>query len=229
MLVKDKMAHREKIVSRRKELRDTIRQAALEEFASRGFDGASTQSIAQRAGISKPQLHYYISSKEELYEEVLEQIILGWREIYSVSMSEGEPRKILREYVRRKIEFGYQNPNAYRLYAIEMASGAPFLSKRWEPFLENVRRQAKVIQSWVDNKLIKPVDPILFQIHLWAITQHYADFNIQVRALLKLKKDDVLDTEHIIDEATTLFMRVCGLAEDAKPKAATKRVSAKRS
>ena len=229
MLVKHTMPYREKVVRHRKELRDTIRQAALEEFATRGFDGASTQSIAQRAGISKPQLHYYISSKEELYEEVLEHLIVGWREIYTVSMSESEPKKIIREYVRRKIEFGYQNPSAYRLYAIEMASGAPFLSKRWEPFLENVRRQAKVIQSWVDNRLIKPVDPVLFQVHLWAITQHYADFNIQVRALLKLKKDDVLDTEHIIDEATTLFLRVCGLADETKPKAVSRRSSAKRS
>ena len=48
-----------------------IKRAAIEEFARHGFQGASTQAFAARAGLSKPQLNYYIDSKLDLYRAVL--------------------------------------------------------------------------------------------------------------------------------------------------------------
>jgi AcrR family transcriptional regulator len=208
-----KLTNREKVVRRRTELRETIRQAAIEEFALHGFAGASTLGIAQRAGLSKPQLHYYISSKEELYDEVLEHILIEWRRIYPPSIDPDHPADFIRDYVRRKIEYVIDNPSVSRLFANEVIAGAPFMSRRWGPFLANIRKQSKVIQSWVDEGLIKPVDPLLFQVHLWAVTQNYADFSAQVDALLQLRQGDKPDRAHIIEEVTTLFLRACGLDE----------------
>lgn len=47
--------------------RNAILNAALKEFALRGFDNASTNVIAKEAGISKALMFHYISSKQELF------------------------------------------------------------------------------------------------------------------------------------------------------------------
>src|SRR3982751_1000027 len=57
----------------RERIMAAIRTAAVAEFSLHGLKGTSTQAIAARAGLTKPQLHYYIPGKEELYEELLMQ------------------------------------------------------------------------------------------------------------------------------------------------------------
>lgn len=47
--------------------RDAILNAALKEFSSQGYDKASTNIIAKEAGISKPLMFHYVSSKQELF------------------------------------------------------------------------------------------------------------------------------------------------------------------
>jgi AcrR family transcriptional regulator len=48
--------------------RDEVLDAALLEFADHGFEGASTEDIAQRAGISQPYLFRLFGTKKELYK-----------------------------------------------------------------------------------------------------------------------------------------------------------------
>lgn len=48
-----------------------ILNAAKEEFASSGFDGATVDSICRRAKVSKQLLYYYFGSKSDLYTLVL--------------------------------------------------------------------------------------------------------------------------------------------------------------
>ena len=49
------------------ERRDAVLEAALVEFAERGFVGTSTEDIARRAGISQPYLFRLFGTKKELY------------------------------------------------------------------------------------------------------------------------------------------------------------------
>src|SRR5213075_1196543 len=50
------------------ERRETVLAAALEEFASNGLDGASTEAIAARAGISQPYVFRLFGTKKELFK-----------------------------------------------------------------------------------------------------------------------------------------------------------------
>src|SRR5262249_60740681 len=59
---------------RGEETRLRILEAALELFAASGFEGASTRTIAERAGVNLPAIQYYFGSKEGLYRAVVEQI-----------------------------------------------------------------------------------------------------------------------------------------------------------
>src|SRR6201996_4126835 len=56
---------------------DTSRRillAAIEVFAEEGYDGASTRSLASRAGVNAPAIQYYFGSKEGLYRAVIAHI-----------------------------------------------------------------------------------------------------------------------------------------------------------
>ena len=54
--------------------RARILQAAIEEFASRGFKGASMDAIAARTQTTRALINYYFGSKEKLYVAVLENV-----------------------------------------------------------------------------------------------------------------------------------------------------------
>lgn len=196
---------------RRERIRLAIRHAAIEEFAINGLAGASTQAIAQRAGLSKPQLHYYINSKEDLYEEVLVFIIGEWRSTFFFSADSDDPEKVIRGYIRRKIEYSRRHPAISRVFTNEVVRGAPILRKHWALASQDAHEAANLIQKWIDAGRIDPIDPLLFLMHIWAVTQHYADYEAQIRFMLDVEKPAELNWEHIIEEVTRLFVRSCGV------------------
>ncbi len=57
------------------EIEQIILIAARKEFEEKGFNGARMQSIADLAGISKPSLHYYYRSKENMFQKIFDQAL----------------------------------------------------------------------------------------------------------------------------------------------------------
>ncbi|MCR5504225.1 MAG: CerR family C-terminal domain-containing protein [Elusimicrobiaceae bacterium] len=57
-----------------KDAKNRLLKVALELFASKGIEGASTREIAQRAKVNISAITYYFGGKEELYAAVLEYI-----------------------------------------------------------------------------------------------------------------------------------------------------------
>lgn len=56
--------------------RTRILEAALAEFASKGFDGVSTTDIAKIAGVTQPLIHYHFKTKLSLWQATVEKIFL---------------------------------------------------------------------------------------------------------------------------------------------------------
>lgn len=189
---------------KRNELRDVIRAAAIAEFAEHGLRGASTQGIADRAGISKTKLHYYIDSKEELYQQALDHIIRTWSELFEgISLDHG-PKAFLTDYIERKIRFSLEHPAEVRMFAGEVMRGAPMLHNHWAGSRAATRRAIVRIESWIADGLIRPVDPMLLQVHVWAMTETYAVMGTEVRFMLGLAEGAALDAGHIAAEITQL-------------------------
>lgn len=199
---------------KRRELHQAIHEAAIIEFARTGLAGTSTQAIAQRAGISKAQLHYYISSKEELYQQVLGGIVAEWRTIFFLSADTDDPARAISAYVARKLRHALDYPEMSRLFAHEMARGATEMARHWPELRQSVDEACAVIRGWIAAGRIAPVDPLLFQINIWAVTQHYADYEAQVRVLTGAGEGP-LNADRIIAEATALILRGCGLPPQA--------------
>ncbi|MBN9362949.1 MULTISPECIES: TetR family transcriptional regulator C-terminal domain-containing protein [unclassified Devosia] len=168
-----------------REKQEVILEAALDVFSREGFRGATIDQIAEAAGMSKPNLLYYFPRKEEIYQRLLAEMLDIWlaplREIDSV----GDPVPELRSYLRRKLEMSRDYPRQSRLFANEMLQGAPRVLEMLESDLKAlVDDKAKVIEGWMDAGKIVRTDPYHLIFSIWATTQHYADFDVQVRAVL---------------------------------------------
>lgn len=198
-------------VKRRSQIRMAIRRAALQEFSSEGFNGASTQSIAKRAGISKAQLHYYIDGKQELYEDILLSVIEKWDDDFFDSATCHDPRAAISTYIEKKIKHAVNHPLEGRLFSQEIARGAPVIREFWEQSKSASQRACNVINEWVQSGKIRPVDPLLLQMELWAVTQHYADYEAQVRFFMGLEAGEPLDEAKLIQHTQNLFLRSIGL------------------
>lgn len=184
-----------------------IRDAAIREFARNGLAGTSTQAIAQSAGITKA----------ELCRQVLGHIVKQWREIFFLAPAQEEPATVITAYIERKLRHALEYPDISRLFANEIARGAPEMAGHWDDLKASVEEANRVIRGWIDAGRIAPVDPLLFQINLWAVTQHYAEYEAQARVLMDVPDGAPLDADRIIAEATQLFLLRCGLQDREAP------------
>ncbi len=165
-----------------------ILDAAQEVFAEAGFRGATVDQIAAKAGMSKPNLHYYFKRKRELYLAVLRRTLDLWLEPLEELDPEGDPERELRHYIARKLYLSRVNPMASRVFANEILQGAPMLGDYLAHDLRTlVRNKAKVIRHWIAAGKIATVDPYHLIFLIWAATQHYADFAPQVMAVTNVK------------------------------------------
>ena len=167
------------------EKRDLILEAALEVFSAHGFRGATIDQIAEAAGMSKPNLLYYFRRKEDIHETLMQRLLDTWLAPLRALDDVGDPLTELGAYIRRKLEMARDFPRESRLFANEILQGAP----RIMPLLEGelkalVDEKAAVIRSWIRAGRIAGTDPYHLIFSLWATTQHYADFDVQVRAVL---------------------------------------------
>ena len=162
-----------------------ILDAALEVFSQHGFRGATLDQIADGAGLSKPNLLYYFASKEAVHTAVLSQLLHTWLDPLRAMDPDGEPLAEIMGYMRRKLELSRDFPRESRLFANEVLQGAPRMRAAIEGDLKTlVDDKAQVLQLWMDQGRIARMHPVHLIFSIWALTQHYADFDVQVRAVL---------------------------------------------
>ena len=164
---------------------EAILDAALEVFSQHGFRGATLDQIAEVAGLSKPNLLYYYPSKEAIHVALLSGLLDTWLDPLRAMDPEGDPVEELLAYVRRKLELSRDFPRESRLFANEILQGAPRIRAVIEGDLHAlVHEKAAVLTRWMDEGRIARVHPVHLIFSIWALTQHYADFDVQVHAVL---------------------------------------------
>lgn len=185
-----------------REKRDQILQAALDVFSRHGYRGASIDEIAARADMSKPNLFYYYKRKEDILHAVIENMLDHWLDPLQEINPEGEPQTELIHYIRRKIKIAQDYPLESRLFANEIMRGAEHIQDILSGEMKMlVDEKALLLQSWMDTGKIASTDPHHLLFAIWAMTQHYSDFDVQVRALLGPDKSG---NQRFDDAATTI-------------------------
>ncbi len=186
---------------------ETILEAALDVFSKHGFRGSTLDQIAKAAGLSKPNLLYYFPSKVAIHRALIDELMQNWLDPLRKIEADGEPVEELLAYVLRKLEMAREYPRESRLFANEIVQGAPNIMDKIEGELKSlVDEKAQVIEGWIASGALAQVDPYHLIFSIWSTTQHYADFDAQVRAILRPEGDT-----HFEDAAAyldTLFRRM---------------------
>ncbi|GER00053.1 TetR family transcriptional regulator [Iodidimonas gelatinilytica] len=180
-----------------------ILDAAQEVFAAYGFHGATIEKVAEKADMSKPNLHYYFKRKTDLYVAVLRRTLETWLTPLAHLDPEGDPEEELSRYIRFKVEMSRRSPIASRVFANEVLQGAPFLKEYMETDLrELVESKSGVICGWIKQGKLLPVDPYHLIFLIWAATQHYADFQPQIKAVMNMPR---LTKDYFADVSDSLI------------------------
>ena len=167
------------------EKEEQILSAALDVFSQNGFRGATIDQIAEVAGMSKPNLLYYFRTKEAVHRALIDRVLQTWLDPLRRFDAEGDPQQEIRSYIRRKLEMARDYPRESRLFANEVLQGAPHIEDELKgPLKELVDEKAAVIRAWTRAGKIAKCDPYHLIFSIWSTTQHYADFDVQVRAVL---------------------------------------------
>jgi len=189
-----------------------ILAAAEAEFAQHGYKGATTAAIARRAGLPKANVHYYFGTKHDLYTRVLGNIVDLWLSAFAAISPEDDPAEALGAYIRAKVMYSKSRPLASRLFAQEVLRGAPHIKTYLATELRLwVERKAGVLRAWAAQGRMDPVDPVHLIFMIWAVTQHYADFDAQVLAVMDRESLDDADYERVADSVTAIILKGCGI------------------
>jgi TetR/AcrR family transcriptional regulator len=179
---------------------EAIFDAALDVFSQHGFRGSTLDQIAKAAGLSKPNLLYYFPSKEAIHIKLLSRLMDTWLAPLHEMTGENDPVDEIISYMLRKLDMARALPRESRLFANEIVQGAPRIMDQIEgPLRDLVDEKTALIQGWVDAGRIAPFDPHHLIFSIWSTTQHYADFDVQVRSILRQKDDS-----HFADAAKFL-------------------------
>ncbi|WP_404380571.1 TetR/AcrR family transcriptional regulator [Caenispirillum salinarum] len=198
----------------REETQALILSAAEQVFAEFGYKGATTGRIAELAGVPKANLHYYFKTKENLYHQVLEDIVNTWFAAAAEFDSIEDPEEAISHYVRLKLRLSRERPLGSKVFANEIIHGAPNLIGYLRTTLKDwTDAKARVIEQWIAQGRIRPVDPHHLLVMIWATTQTYADFGVQVAAVLGKQDLDDADFETAAETLTRIILR--GLLADA--------------
>ncbi|WP_299884783.1 TetR family transcriptional regulator C-terminal domain-containing protein [uncultured Ruegeria sp.] len=168
-----------------KKNRAAIIEAALNVFSAHGFRGATVDQIAAEAGLSKPNLLYYFPSKEAIHTALLSGLLDVWLAPLHDLDETGDPLQEILSYVHRKLQMSRELPRESRLFANELVQGAPRIHQALSNDLRVlVDEKSEILTQWMDQGKIARLHPHHLIFSIWALTQHYADFDVQVRAIL---------------------------------------------
>jgi TetR/AcrR family transcriptional regulator len=198
------------------ETRASILNAAIAEFAERGFEGASIRAIADRLGLQHPLITYHYRSKDLLWraaaEHAFAQIKAGW-DISAPESSDLPPLARLREEYATLFRYTVAFPEFHRFMRQETLTNNPRLkwvaAKVLAPLLGRLIPQIVAAQK---EGFLPPVDPILFHYMMVSLTATLSGFGPEMRITSGLSAEDTKVIEaywRLVDESI-FGARPCG-------------------
>lgn len=159
--------------------RAEILAAAAEVFYEKGYDGSTTQDIADRVGILKGSLYYYVDSKEDLLFDIIaqthEQALLA---IEPARELEGDALSKLAEFVVRQVDYFAANHvfatvffREYRALSAERREPIESQGNLYRQFVGELIRQGQqegTVVATIDTSMVSiALVEMLNSIHRW--------------------------------------------------------------
>jgi TetR/AcrR family transcriptional regulator len=171
--------------------------AAEAVFAKHGLEGASTEAIARRAGVSKTMLFYYFHNKEQLYVTVLRRLFEAVVDPQRATEIESlDPPEALRAIVEDYFNIHHRRPTYAELTLREMMTyGGKYLQQlKYDlPFIGQLMR---VLRRGALDGVFRPVDPMKTTVSIIGITKILFTYR---EAMDRLLEQEVLSPEAIAE------------------------------
>ena len=191
---------------------EKILLGAEQVFAEKGFAGTAMADIAAHVQLPRSNLHYYFSTKTDLYSAVLLALLEVWKQDALCFETYDDPRLVLSSYIRAKMNHSRTRPHGSKVWANEMIHGAPTLGLALDASLYDWAKMKEAkIRQWVQDKRILPVEPSSLLYIIWASTQHYADFDHQVMIINDHQPLSDIQFERAVQTVTSVILRGIGL------------------
>jgi TetR/AcrR family transcriptional regulator, cholesterol catabolism regulator len=145
--------------------RKEIAEAAVRVFNRLGFTGASISAVAAELEIDRATLYYYIGSKEELFDEILREVIERNAEIVShIASGKQSPPQKLRDIIMALMSsYGQHYPLIY-IYIRENLSHVSDRRSSWSKHMRRINREVeeaiiRVIEEGYRDKTLRQSGP----------------------------------------------------------------------
>jgi AcrR family transcriptional regulator len=145
-------------------MEDTIAQAAKEVFAERGYQRATLEEIAQRAGMSKATIYLYYKNKDDLFLQVVEERVKATTAATAQAAATSKaPLAKLYDIVRDKMAFYERERDFFRIYlnekhGLEVVPRDPHKRALRDMYLQEVQILDKVLQEGMDAGMLRRMD-----------------------------------------------------------------------
>src|SRR6202012_2323225 len=113
-------------------------------------------------------------------------------------------------------DFAFKHPELSRIFTTELLSGGHRLAAFWPEAVRQTNRQVAVIEGWVKAGALRKLDARLLIMHMWALTQYYADYAIQAERMLDGSLRGRKLQQHTLDELVAFVLQGCGLPPASK-------------
>lgn len=189
---------------------ERILKAAIEVFGRKGFDGARVAEIAAACGLPKANVYYYFPTKQMIYASLIENVLAGWDRAFEAIVAAREPEDAIRAYIRAKLDYSRRHAAESRLFANEMLRGGEFVARQQRRHMRAVTAErAQVIEQWIAEGRMAPVDPRHFFVILWAATQFYGDFEKLAADALEVPRLRRADIDTAAETIARVVLRGC--------------------
>ncbi|MFA9560425.1 TetR/AcrR family transcriptional regulator [Evansella sp. AB-rgal1] len=186
--------------------RNAILNAALKEFALKGFDKASTNVIAKESGISKPLMFHYVGNKQELFLLVYDYFteILNNEYFLKMDFTKKDIFDRLRQSYLLQLELIKQYPWIFELNKLSIITNSDEVNKELE------KRDRKK-QSSCGTEIFEMIDESKFrtglniekckQVIFWA----NVGFTNELLEDIKKSEASIMDYERIVSTLDEYF------------------------
>ena len=179
--------------------KEKIFHAALKEFSKEGLGGARVERIAKAAGVNKAMIFYYFSSKQNLYNELLNHVMSKiFGRVSELMMQETSAEFFLEKLTEVYITFFSEHPDFIRMIALDMIRNPGNTDRFFKNFFENRFDKGPglfygKVQAWYEKGEITESDPLQFIINIISLNIFVFIGKPVFEAIFNVKIDEIDD------------------------------------
>lgn len=190
--------------------RERILDAALHEFATKGYDGATTAAIARRVGVTQPLIHYHFGSKIALwracsdlsFQRMADELAAAERELQADNLPDA-----VRVLARRFVGYLATNRDFLRLMFTEPAHDTPRMAWVVEHHVRPIAERARgvLVMAQEAGLLKKHISTERLLFAFLGAASFFFDAGPLVQRLYALDPTNDEEVERFVDTLIDIF------------------------